>query len=131
MAHVATQNAPEAKQSIANLPKEAINRTYRGDKEGKIQLQIYPDFWTKTDEESLLKKRQYVKVGCKRMSCRWRGMVAGGAWLGGSAVVLPEYAVGMLLPTCFLCTPPVSPPPHTCQTHPRRPKQRSGAKNVR
>lgn len=55
------QPKKEFKQSTANLPKEAINRTFRGDKEGKIKLEVLPDFVMKTDEESLLKKREWVK----------------------------------------------------------------------
>lgn len=68
MAPTAVQTPPQAdqpekkfKQTTANLPKEAINRTFRGDKEGKIQLELFPDFVMKTDEESLLKKREWVK----------------------------------------------------------------------
>lgn len=57
----AEQPQKEFKQSTANLPKEAINRTFRGDKEGKIKLDVLPDFVMKTDEESLLKKREWVK----------------------------------------------------------------------
>lgn len=55
------QPVEKVKQSVANLPKEAINRTFRGDKEGKIQLELFPDFVMKKDEESLLKKREWVK----------------------------------------------------------------------
>lgn len=54
--------AAPAKQSTANLDSEAINRVWRGNKEGTIKLDGYPDCWNATDEQGLLAKRQYVKV---------------------------------------------------------------------
>lgn len=52
----------QGKQSLDNLPKDAMNRIWRGNKEGTIKAEIYPDFWDKTDMDSLLKKRQHIKV---------------------------------------------------------------------
>jgi hypothetical protein len=74
MSPIATQNAPATeaaaapaptKQTVEGLPKEAVNRTFRGNKEGTIQLNVLPDYYFKTDEESLLKKRQFVKVSMR------------------------------------------------------------------
>jgi hypothetical protein len=89
MSPVATQNAPapvaaEAKQTVAGLPKEAINRVARGNKEGTLQLETFPDYWTKTDEESLLKKRQYIKVSTSGK----RRATSGGQRAGAGACVL-------------------------------------------
>lgn len=80
----APASAPaEPKQSLSDLPKEALNRVWRGNAEGTIKLDAFPDYWTKTDEESLLKKRQYVKVSVDGNEIGMRGWVASNAW--GSA----------------------------------------------
>ncbi|GMK56268.1 hypothetical protein CspeluHIS016_0301080 [Cutaneotrichosporon spelunceum] len=53
--------APEFKQSEEGLAKKGFDRVWRGNKAGTIKATTYPDFYYKTDEESLLKKREWVK----------------------------------------------------------------------
>lgn len=85
----------EPKQSLSDLPKEALNRVWRGNAEGTIKLDAFPDYWTKTDEESLLKKRQYVKVSVDGNEIGMRVIwVASNAW--GSAGPHMQTAMGGL-----------------------------------
>lgn len=53
----------EFKQDEAGLAKKGFDRVWRGNKAGTIRATTYPDFYYKTDEESLLRKREWIKVG--------------------------------------------------------------------
>ncbi len=48
-------------QSTDKLSKNPLHRTWRGDKEGTLKIEAYPEFHNATDEEGLLKKRQWIK----------------------------------------------------------------------
>lgn len=52
----------QAPQTDAGSAKKPFDRVWRGNKAGTIKAEIYPDFYYKTDEESLLKKREWIKV---------------------------------------------------------------------
>ncbi len=49
------------KQTEAGLAKKGFDRVWRGNKAGTIRATTYPDFYYKTDEASLLQKREWVK----------------------------------------------------------------------
>ena len=54
--------APEPfHQSTAKLAKNPLQRTWRGNVEGTLSIDGYPSFMYAEDEESLLKKRDWVK----------------------------------------------------------------------
>jgi hypothetical protein len=48
-------------QTTANLSKNPLERTWRGNVEGTLKIDGYPSFMYATDEESLLQKREWVK----------------------------------------------------------------------
>jgi hypothetical protein len=48
-------------QSASDLSKNPLERTWRGDREGILRIDGYPSFMDKTDESSLIAKRQWVK----------------------------------------------------------------------
>lgn len=48
-------------QTTSDLPKNPLERTWRGDKEGKLRIEAYPSFMNATDEAGLLEKRQWVR----------------------------------------------------------------------
>lgn len=48
-------------QSTSDLSKNPLERTWRGDKEGKLRIEAYPSFMNATDEAGLLEKRQWVR----------------------------------------------------------------------
>jgi hypothetical protein len=64
MAPIATGTAPapEFHQSVSDLSKNPLERTWRGNREGTLKIDAYPDFMHATDEEGLLKKREWVKL---------------------------------------------------------------------
>lgn len=48
-------------QSVSDLSKNPLERTWRGDKEGTLKIDAYPSFMNATDEAGLLAKRQWVR----------------------------------------------------------------------
>lgn len=54
--------APEFHQSVSDLSKNPLERTWRGNREGTLKIDAYPEFMHATDEEGLLKKREWVKL---------------------------------------------------------------------
>ncbi|WVQ67979.1 uncharacterized protein L199_006184 [Kwoniella botswanensis] len=65
MAPIALSDVPPAvdpfHQTTSDLSKNPLERTWRGNKEGTLRIQGYPEFMYAEDEEGLLKKRQWVK----------------------------------------------------------------------
>ncbi|ORY21037.1 class II aldolase/adducin N-terminal [Naematelia encephala] len=64
-ASTSTTNRPSTDavfhQSTDKLSKNPLERTWRGNKEGTLKIEAYPAFHDATDEEGLLKKRQWIK----------------------------------------------------------------------
>lgn len=54
--HISTK-IETVKQSLDSLDRDATKRIWRGDEEGKIKLEVIPDFG-----EDKLAKRQWIKV---------------------------------------------------------------------
>jgi len=48
-------------KSTSDLSKNPLERTWRGNREGTLRIDGYPFFMYKTDEASLIAKRQWVK----------------------------------------------------------------------
>jgi hypothetical protein len=62
--HISTK-VETVKQSLDTLDKDPLQRIWRGDEEGKIKLEVLPDFG-----EGKLAKRQWIKVRLAHRSSR-------------------------------------------------------------
>ena len=56
-------------QSTDKLSKNPLERTWRGNREGTLKIDAYPDFVDATDEDGLLKKRRWIK---EHLACAFR-----------------------------------------------------------
>jgi hypothetical protein len=64
MAPIAVHDAHEPQafhQSVSDLSKNPLERTWRGNKANTLRINAYPDYKDATDEEGLLKKRRWVQ----------------------------------------------------------------------
>ncbi|GFZ51942.1 Meiotically up-regulated gene 14 protein [Saitozyma sp. JCM 24511] len=78
--------APEFHQSVSDLSKNPLERTWRGNREGTLKIDAYPEFMHATDEEGLLKKREWVKLHLA-VAFRFWGKMGYGEGISGHITV--------------------------------------------
>jgi hypothetical protein len=89
----ATQPAHQH-QTTADLSKNPLERTWRGNREGTLKIDAYPDFMHATDEEGLLKKRKWVKEHLA-VAFRFWGKLGYGEGISGHITVRVSQVSGL------------------------------------
>lgn len=82
-------------QSVSDLSKNPLERTWRGNKANTLRINGYPDFKDATDEESLLKKRRWVQEHLA-IAFRFWGKLGYGEGISGHITVRVSTAVVLL-----------------------------------
>ena len=89
-------NEPQAfHQSVSDLSKNPLERTWRGNKANTLRINGYPDFKDATDEESLLKKRRWVQEHLA-IAFRFWGKLGYGEGISGHITVRVRTAMVVL-----------------------------------
>lgn len=96
MSPIAVDTKP--KQSAAKLSKNPLERTWRGNREGTLSINAYPDFMDATDTEGLLKKREWVKEHLA-VAFRFWGSLGYGEGISGHITVRVSRRVGQRIET--------------------------------
>ena len=86
-----TTQQPHHHQSTADLSKNPLERTWRGNREGTLKINGYPEFMHATDDEGLLKKRKWVKEHLA-VAFRFWGKLGYGEGISGHITVRVSYS---------------------------------------